>query len=153
MCHSPSGALSVQTPDLACWALADTTTASESPAASPPDTTFCATRFITNLRERVTLLLTSLVLPLRIGRAALSSYRESRPGPVLRKPTFKRCYALEARARLSGASTGETRSRYRNRYAYVGSAGWIGERDPRIVNWSREAGKVLEKPTVGKGLG
>src|SRR5918998_4509287 len=104
MCHSPSGALSVQTPDLACWALADTTTASESPAASPPDTTFCATRFITNLRERVTLLLTSLVLPL--------SDRSGGAGNVPREPArasttetdLQTLYALEARARLSGAS-------------------------------------------------
>src|SRR5918999_1871345 len=84
MCHSPSGALSVQAPDRACWASADNATATESPAASPPDTTFCATRFITNLREKGdSPILTSLVLPLRIGRAALASYGESRPGPVL----------------------------------------------------------------------
>src|SRR3954470_21271561 len=52
MCHSPSGAFRVQAPDRACWALADITTATERPAASPPDTTCCAKRFITNLREK-----------------------------------------------------------------------------------------------------
>src|ERR687890_1072500 len=52
MCHSPSGAFWVQTPDRACWASADITTAADKPAASPPDTTFCAKRFITNLREK-----------------------------------------------------------------------------------------------------
>jgi hypothetical protein len=52
MCHSPSGALSVQAPDRACWASADIATASDKPAASPPDTTFCAKLFITDLREK-----------------------------------------------------------------------------------------------------
>src|SRR5688572_10610882 len=52
MCHSPSGAFWVQTPERACWALADTATATERPATSPPDTTFCAKRFITDLREK-----------------------------------------------------------------------------------------------------
>src|SRR5918997_2169179 len=52
MCHSPSGAFWVQTPDRACWASADIATATDKPAASPPDTTFCAKRFITNLREK-----------------------------------------------------------------------------------------------------
>src|SRR5688572_17018726 len=52
MCHSPSGAFWVQAPDRACWASADSATATERPVASPPDTTFCAKRFITNLREK-----------------------------------------------------------------------------------------------------
>src|SRR5688572_19414780 len=52
MCHSLSGAFWVQTPDRACWASADNTTAADKPAASPPDTTFCAKRFITDLREK-----------------------------------------------------------------------------------------------------
>src|SRR5918995_3069785 len=85
MCHSPSGAFSVQTPDRACWALADNATATESPAASPPDTTFCATRFITDLREKgdskLKIYPTSCV---RSGGDVGSSCFESRPGPVLR---------------------------------------------------------------------
>src|SRR5215210_7265052 len=52
MCHSPSGAFPVHAPERACWASADITTAADKPAASPPDTTFCAKRFITNLREK-----------------------------------------------------------------------------------------------------
>src|SRR5215213_3930256 len=51
MCHSPSGALMVQAPDRA-WAVADTATATLSPAAIPPDTTFWVNRFITDLRMK-----------------------------------------------------------------------------------------------------
>src|SRR5918995_2786950 len=85
MCHSPSGAFSVQTPDRACWALADNATATESPAASPPDTTFCATRFITDLREKGDSKLKILSYVLRqVGRRCGLVLLESRPGPVLR---------------------------------------------------------------------
>src|SRR5215207_7402897 len=86
MCHSPSGAFSVQTPDRACWALADNATATVSPAASPPDTTFCATRFITDLREKGDSPTDFVRFRLlRIGRAAYGLvYLESRPGPTLR---------------------------------------------------------------------
>src|SRR5215208_3611398 len=94
MCHSPSGASRVQAPDLACWALADNATATESPAASPPDTTFCATRFITNLREKGDS--PADFAPcyfLRIGRAAYGLvYRESRPGPLLQTDVQTLCW-------------------------------------------------------------
>src|SRR5919107_3636610 len=83
MCHSPSGAFRVQAPDRACWALADNATATDNPAASPPDTTFCATRFISDLREKgdSSYSLPS-VLPDRSGGDVGVS--ESRPGPGIR---------------------------------------------------------------------
>src|SRR3954466_1100891 len=52
MCHSPSGALRVQAPVRAAWAVADAAKATLSPAAIPPDTTFCVKRFITDLRMK-----------------------------------------------------------------------------------------------------
>src|SRR5688572_2140367 len=52
MCHSPSGALRVQAPDRAAWALADDARATNRPAAIPPDSTFCVKRFITDLRMK-----------------------------------------------------------------------------------------------------
>src|SRR6266481_6596445 len=52
MCHSPSGAFRVQAPVRAPWAVADAATATLSPAAIPPDTTFCVKRFITDLRMK-----------------------------------------------------------------------------------------------------
>src|SRR6476660_7801264 len=84
MCHSPSGAFRVHAPDRAAWALADTATAIDNPAASPPDTTFCAKRFITDLREKGDSELTfhfGAVLR-QVGRPT-GLLPESRPGPVL----------------------------------------------------------------------
>src|SRR2546427_431503 len=52
MCHSPSGAFRVQAPVRAPWAVADAATATLSPAAIPPDSTFCVKRFITDLRMK-----------------------------------------------------------------------------------------------------
>src|SRR5687767_8335810 len=52
MCHSPSGAFWVQTPDRAAWALADAASATDRLAAIPPDSTFCVKRFITDLRMK-----------------------------------------------------------------------------------------------------
>src|SRR5882724_4852677 len=52
MYHSPSGAFRVHGPVRAAWALADTATATLSPAAIPPDSTFCVKRFITDLRMK-----------------------------------------------------------------------------------------------------
>src|SRR5918912_3302200 len=84
MCHSPSGAFRVHSPDRACWALADNATATDSPAASPPDTTFCAKRFITDLREKGDSKLTSTsVLFCDRSGGQLGCCAESRPGPVL----------------------------------------------------------------------
>ncbi|MFL5448965.1 MAG: hypothetical protein ACJ8AX_10480, partial [Gemmatimonadales bacterium] len=57
---------------------------------------------------------------------------------------------LEARARLSGASTGETRSRSCTRYAGAGFAGWIRRRDPAHESWSREADAGTEDGKTGK---
>src|SRR5690348_16332737 len=91
MCHSPSGAFRVHAPDRACWAPADTATATDSPAASPPDTTFCAKRFITDLREKgdSVLTFTPCCSADRSG-GQLSTYT-SRAGPgQYSLPTFKR---------------------------------------------------------------
>src|SRR4051812_15937401 len=52
MCHSPSGAFRVQATVRAAWAVADAAMATLSPAAIPPDTTFCVKRFITDLRMK-----------------------------------------------------------------------------------------------------
>src|SRR3954467_14338843 len=52
MCHSPSGAFRVHAPVRAAWAVAVAAKATLSPAAIPPDTTFCVKRFITDLRMK-----------------------------------------------------------------------------------------------------
>src|SRR3954465_13945874 len=52
MCHSPSGAFRVHAPVRAAWAVAVAAKATLSPAAMPPDTTFCVKRFITDLRMK-----------------------------------------------------------------------------------------------------
>ena len=57
---------------------------------------------------------------------------------------------LEARARLSGASTGETHSRPCTRYAGARSVGWIRGRDPAHKGWSREADAETVDGKTGK---
>src|SRR5829696_7814115 len=125
MCHSPSGAFRVQAPDRACWALADNATATDSPAASPPDTTFCATRFITDLREKGDSPTDfDSVLP-RIDRSGGEKKLDtSRAGRGQYYGTdVQTLLLLEARARLSEASSGETRLPVRNFSGPAGAAG------------------------------
>src|SRR4051812_22251584 len=118
MCHSPSGAFRVQAPVRACWALADNATATDNPAASPPDTTCCAKRFITDLREKgdsPALLTFHVIASMSVLRIPLQTQRvaggpRSTVGSIHRRrlvPMLELIRLSEARGMDSEARQGE----------------------------------------------
>ena len=126
-------------PRRAAWALADAATATLSPAAIPPDSTFCVKRFITDLRMKggSTALLHSL------PRAAMPECRSRRRGAS---------DAARGPRRRPRTATGRARPRSRSpeHAASVGRMPWSAPCEEEV---SRECASASERSRRGLVVG